>query len=117
MGINKIDMRSHSSELHNVADSASCNGLWQPVFFEDDYDDNEWHPNAVHEWNGRKHHGEFSANQTVLRRLEFQPNSEVRLSMSLTFFGELESDNSQDAVLVLVNGVEREVHWPMLGRT
>jgi len=75
-----------------------------------------WEPDSEETFHGKELRGRFSEGD-VQQQFQVQPSSEARLSVSLIFFDGLSEQNDQDAIFLKVNGVQREVYWPMVGRT
>lgn len=111
----EIDMKEKRSELYQ---NPACDKKWQRQIL----DGQLWEPDRVDEWHGYQVRGLFGGERV---RQQFivqtddvvQPNAMARVSVSLIFFGALDSENADDAISLAVNGVQREVYWPTLGRT
>jgi len=97
----------------------ACDDKWQRNITQDDLNSSVWDPNQITVRKGRQVRGPFGA-ERVRRLFNLVPNTLARVSVSLTFFGELvklgHGNNGGDFIYLAVNDVQREVHWPMHGR-
>lgn len=107
-----VDMKQELNQLHQQED---CHRLWHVPTLTT----SAWQPDNTEMWEGELIQGRFGMD-TVTQHFSVLPampaNTQARISISLVFFGQLALEgNGDDSIYVAVNGIVREVHWPLLG--